>query len=83
MFDNVNRRRLKNLFKRCINDIRFWQEISKMLNSGLILELKHLFEGKGIAKGSILSPFLFNVYMHELDEKVISLQKTSKHTYKS
>jgi len=74
-FDNVNRKRLKNLFNKQVNDSRFWMEISKILNSGVIIELEHLFERKRVAQGSILSPFLFNIYMHEFDQKIINLQK--------
>lgn len=83
VFDNVNRKRLKNLFTKKIKDPRFWSEISKILNSGAIHDLQFIFEKKGIAQGSILSPFLFNIYMHELDEKVVSLQKLTYETHKS
>lgn len=82
-FDNVNRRRLKNLFTFYIKDVRFWLEISKMLNAGIILELRQIFENKGVAQGSILSPFLFNIYMHELDKKVSDLQKRTSDKQKS
>lgn len=82
-FDNVNRKRLKNLFNSRISDPRFWLEISKMLNAGIELELKLIFENQGVAQGSILSPFLFNIYMHELDKKVAELQKLTQHTHKS
>lgn len=82
-FDNVNRKRLKNLFNKRVRDARFWLEISKILNSGVIIELERLFERKGIGQGSIISPFLFNVYMHELDQKIASLQKITSELHKS
>jgi retron-type reverse transcriptase len=82
-FDNVNRKRLKNLFNKQVRDVRFWMEISKILNSGVILELKLLFERKGVAQGSIISPFLFNIYLHELDKKIASIQKITYDTQKS
>jgi len=82
-FDNVNRQRLKNLFTSYIKDARFWLEISKMLNAGISLELQQIFEKKGVAQGSILSPFLFNIYMHELDKKVADLQKLTSDKQKS
>jgi retron-type reverse transcriptase len=82
-FDNNNRKRLKTLFNKRVFDARFWLEISKILNSGVILELGQLFERKGVGQGSIISPFLFNVYMHELDQKIISLQKITSELNKS
>lgn len=82
-FDNINRKRLKNLFNNKVYDKRFWLEISKILNSGVILELEQLFERKGVAQRSVLSPFLFNIYLHEFDQKIISLQKKTRHIHKS
>jgi retron-type reverse transcriptase len=82
-FDNVNRKRLKNLFCKHIVDVRFWTEISKLLDAGVIEDLQMIFEHIGVTQGSILSPFLFNVYMHELDNKIVSLQKATTHTHKS
>ena len=58
-------------------------EISKILNSGIILELEHSFERKGVPQRSILSFFLFNVYMNEFDQKILSFQKKIKDTHKS
>ena len=83
VFDNVNRKRLKNLFNAQVRDIRFWMEISKILNAGVSLELKLLFECKGVAPGSIISPFLFNIYFHELDKKITSIQKSTYNTHQS
>ena len=82
-FDNVNRKRLKNLFNKQVRDVRFWTEISKILNSGVILELKLLFERQGVAHNSIISLLLFNIYLHELDKKIASIQKTTYDTQQS
>jgi retron-type reverse transcriptase len=73
-FDNVNRRRLRNIFLSHYNEPRLWKEIEKMMNAGIV-DPSLVFEDKGVTQGSILSPFLFNVYMNELDRFVRALSK--------
>ena len=82
VFQDINQKRLKNMFKTKIKDHRFWSEISKILNAGVAHELKLIFGYKKVFQASILSPFLYNLYMHEFDERVIWLQKLSKNSYK-
>jgi retron-type reverse transcriptase len=69
-FDNVNRRRLANIFLNHINMPRLWHEIEKMMNAEIVA-LEPIFEKQGVGQGSVLSPFLFNMYMHELDNCII------------
>lgn len=69
---------MKNIFKTKIKDHRFWSEISKILNAGVMHELQLIFGYKRVFQASVLSPFLYNIYMHEFDERVIRLQKLSK-----
>ena len=73
-FDNVNRNKLESIFKSYINCPPLWDEINKMMNAG-ILDLDLFFESKGTPQGSILSPFLFNLYMNEFDQFVRKLAK--------
>lgn len=81
-FDKVHRNRLKNAFIAVIVDERFWLEIQKMLNAGLVKESLVHYEDIRVPQGSILSPFLFNIYMHSFDEFVERLNKPKKESYK-
>jgi DNA polymerase III delta prime subunit len=81
-FDEVNRNRLKNTFNKYIVDKRFWITINRILSTGVAEDFTTLFEHKGVAQGSIISPFLFNIYMHELDKFIVGLQTQAALTYK-
>lgn len=82
-FCTVNRKRLKSFFYKRVFDVRFWLEISKILNFRVVTEPEQLFKRKGVGQTNFISPFLFNVYMHELDQKIASFQKTNLEIYKS
>lgn len=45
-----------------------------MMNTGII-DISLVFESKGVAQSSVLAPFLFNIYMNELDDFIESLSK--------
>ena len=45
-----------------------------MMNAGIV-NLSTVGTNTGVPQGSVLSPFLFNVYMHELDVFISRLKK--------
>jgi hypothetical protein len=83
-FDNVNRGRLRRIFLNHVDEPRLWKEIEKMMNAGIV-DPSFISEVKGVPpfalpfasakakEGSVLSPFLFNVYMNEFDKFVKEL----------
>ena len=73
-FDAVNHNRLKNIFLKYCPDNCIWNEISKLLKVGIVNLKISSPNDLGISQGSVLSPFLFNVYMTEFDNFVELLQ---------
>ena len=73
-FDNVNRNRLKNIFLKYCSDHHIWNEINKLMKAKIVDLESRSSSDLGISQGSVLSPFLFNVYMTELDKFVESLE---------
>ena len=73
-FDTVNRNRLKNIFLKYCPDYRIWNEINKLIKAEIVgLKISSCAD-LGVSQGSVLSPFLFNVYMTELDNFIESLK---------
>lgn len=74
VFDSVHHNRLKNIFLKYCPDNRMWDEISKLLKAEIVDFKVSSSNDLGSSLGSVLSPFLFNVYMTEFDTFVESLQ---------
>lgn len=81
-YNEVNRNRLKNIITENIKDSRFWMTIDQMLKAGVVENFVMIQEEKGVAQGSVLSPFLFNVYLHELDKFIVDIQQKAALTSK-
>ena len=68
MYDNVNHRTLITLLEKRIKDERFIRLVWKMLRAGYLEREELLVKPDiGTPQGSIVSPILANIYLHELD----------------
>jgi hypothetical protein len=74
IFNNVNYNRLKNIFLKYCPDNHIWNELNKLIKAGIINLNTDTQANSNILQGSILSPFLFNVYLTELDKFIEQLQ---------
>ena len=81
-FDTINHRRLLNrLWEMGIRDRRLLQIIKKMMEAGIMNEIRKNMEG--VAQGGILSPLLANVYLDVFDQWIAYqwVDKPTKHSY--
>lgn len=63
------------MLQKRIGDQRFLELIRKALNAGYLAGSLHQTDIVGTPQGSIISPILANIYMHELDKYIDSLKK--------
>jgi nicotine oxidoreductase len=73
-FDNIDHHRLIEILKKRIDDQRFLNLIWKALTAGYLEFKVPVNNIVGTPQGSIISPILANVYMHELDVFVENLR---------
>jgi group II intron reverse transcriptase/maturase len=69
-FDDIDHEILIRLLRRRIDDERFLNLIRKALKAGVLNGLRLEATRIGAPQGSVLSPTLANVYLHELDRKM-------------
>lgn len=76
-FPTINHYLLETLLKRHFNEVRFFNLYWKMVNAGYMewdtKKLKFIASDVGVPQGSIISPTLSNLVLHELDEYVIKI----------
>lgn len=91
-FDNIPKHIIIKLLKKKISDERFINLIQKFLNSGsAYLNEAPVYSMNGIPQGSIISPILCNIILHEMDsyiinskvnfDKGVKLQRNYKYKY--
>ena len=72
-FDNIDHQVLIRIMEKRIHDDRFLRLIRKFLNAGY-MEARQLHATySGTAQGGIISPILANIYLNELDKRVMSM----------
>jgi len=66
-FTTINHDLLMKLLEKKIEDTRFLRLIRSMLDAGYLEDWTYHATYSGVPQGSIVSPILANVYLHELD----------------
>ncbi|WP_232480174.1 reverse transcriptase domain-containing protein [Roseomonas sp. KE2513] len=74
-FDNIDHHRLIEILQKRISDQRFLNLIWKALTAGYLEFKTPVNSVIGTPQGSIISPILANIYMHELDVYVEGLRR--------
>jgi group II intron reverse transcriptase/maturase len=65
-FDSVDHERLMEILQKRISDQRFLRLIRKLLRAGILIEGQETGNTSGTPQGSIVSPILANIYLHEV-----------------
>ncbi len=75
-FDEIDHRRLRRYLKQRIQDQKVLDLITRLLRCGIWENEAVYYPRTGTPQGSVCSPLLANVYLHELDEWV---ERTYRH----
>ncbi|GEQ69501.1 hypothetical protein JCM33374_g3173 [Metschnikowia sp. JCM 33374] len=73
-FDEIPHDKLISLLSNKISDQRFIELIRKSLNAGYLFKYTRKTDIIGTPQGSIISPILANIYLHELDLFIMKLK---------
>lgn len=73
-FDSIPHDKLINLLKSKIKDDRFINLINKSLKAGYMFSNELKYDIIGTPQGSIISPILANIYLHQLDSFILNLK---------
>ena len=75
-FDTIPKQRLMELVKEQVSDVNVMKLLKQFLDQKVVEGMKHWTPVAGTPQGSVISPLVANLYLHDLD-KVIS----EKHKY--
>jgi RNA-directed DNA polymerase len=67
-FDEICHRRLRQILKKRIQDRKLLDLITQMLRCGILEQGRITYPQTGTPQGSVCSPLLANVFLHELDD---------------
>lgn len=73
-FDNIDHSVLIEILERRIKDSRFINIIRAFLQAGYIEDWRYNQTQSGTPQGGILSPILANIYLNEMDKKVMEIK---------
>ncbi len=74
-FDNINHNVLIGLLEKKIKDSKFINIIRQFLKAGYVEDFVYNATLSGTPQGGIISPILANIYLHELDSKVMEMKQ--------
>jgi group II intron reverse transcriptase/maturase len=74
-FDNIDHKILEELLKREIKDQNLIDLYWKLVNAGYINDGNYVKNNLGVPQGGVLSPLLSNIYLHEFDKFMATLQE--------
>lgn len=73
-FDNINHNVLIAALGKKIKDSKFLNLIRQFLKAGYVEDFEYHATISGTPQGGIISPILANIYLHELDAKVMEIK---------
>ena len=73
-FDNINHNVLMATLGKKIKDSKFLNLIRQFLKAGYVEDFEYHATISGTPQGGIISPILANIYLHELDAKVMGIK---------
>lgn len=74
-FDNIDHDILIRILQKKIKDSRFINVIRLFLKAGYVDDFKYNETYSGTGQGGIISPILANIYLNELDNKILEIKR--------